>query len=182
MMKRILFILILLLLIVSPTAHAHVDPPFMTLTMDPDMPDVNEPAELKIQLIGSITGIPTYGAIITVVITNESMQQEFRIRESEQPGLYIGEIRFPELEMWDMRVDIEHDNELDIRRYMVHVMKPMEGYHNVLRDETLLIMDKNAAGQPIPPRVVLEVYALIVVLLLVSATVIKRRRLNVKGA
>ncbi|MGC5327500.1 hypothetical protein [Brevibacillus sp. SYSU BS000544] len=167
----------LLLVFSGATAsYAHTDPPNMTLTMDPDMPDQNEEAEVLVKLIGTKTGLPTIGAKVGITVTDAAGNKYRYSLTSTKPGHYSGNVMFPSLGMSDMRVEIGHENELDLRHYMIHVMKPIPGYDNVLKDESILAMDKNALGQPIPPRLVVEGYLFLIILLLISVSIIKKRR------
>lgn len=158
------------------TSYAHSDPPRMKLAMDPDMPDQNEQAQVQVQLIGTKTGLPTIGAKVAIIVTDSVGTKRNFMLTNAKPGLYTGAVTFPSLGMSDMRVEIGHENELDIRHYMIHVMKPIPGYHNVLTDETVLTMDKNSVGQPIPPRLVVEGFVFLIVFLLICVSIIKKRK------
>ncbi len=167
---------VLLVFVGVSSVSAHTDPPIMQLRMDPDMPNQNEAARLELKLTGSRTGLPTIGAKVHVTATDSQGTKVVYQLQSPKAGFYTGTVIFPRLGMWDIRVEIEHENELDIRHYMVHVMKPVPGYHNVLLDEEVLAMDKNALGQAISPRLVLEGYVFLIVVLLVIVTLIKNRQ------
>lgn len=178
-MKNWIFSLCCALLLVFSgvtTSYAHTDPPNMKLTMGPDMPDQNEEAQVSVQLIGTKSGLPTIGAKVGIIVTDEKGNKRNFTLTSDKPGHYSGKVAFTSLGMSDMRVEIGHENELDIRHYMIHVMKPIAGYHNVLKDESILKMDKNAVGQAIPPRLVVEGYLFLIILLLISVSIIKKRK------
>lgn len=172
-----LLTLVLVMLFLPQSAYAHTDPPVMSLSLTPDMPDLDEEAKLNITMHGSLTGIATTGANIlleaTHLATGESW--ELKVPETDQ-GTYEATLRFPQYDMWKMKVSIEHQNELDYREYNIHVMKPIPGYHHSLEDRSELKMDKNAWGQPIPPTELLKWYAIAVIWLLFTVSVIKRKQ------
>lgn len=164
------------------SAHAHVDPPIMTFTMYPDMPALNHETDIKVLLVGSQTGFPTLGADVDLVATNMNGKRvETTLQANkDHPGLYTGKMVFSELEMWNLRVDVFHENELDIRNYMVHVMEPNLCGTKIMEDKTFLKMDKNMLGHRVPPRLILEGYIFLVLLLLVTVKMMKRNNKAVK--
>lgn len=173
-LKRMWVLVLLFDLLAIPRAFSHTDPPVMTLTVNPDMPAADEDVKIRINLKGSKAGVPVLGAKIKIVLSDfEGNRLKYKAKPKKKGGEYLSTLVFPRSGLWRMTVEVKHQNELDFRRYMINVMESVSGPRNVMTDETLLVMDKNAAYQPIPPLLVLEGYVLLILLLLTTVTIIK---------
>lgn len=101
----------------SPAALGHAEPPKAVIEIGPGGSlKLGDPANVKVNLVGGLSGAPLTGARIRVTPVGPaavSAPPPFELGPGEQPGFYRGQINLSAPGRWRLEFEIEHRGEID---------------------------------------------------------------------